>query len=57
MESKDGKNQIVLNYKGKTVYEQRNCWLVLIRTLLAGFNAPINNKNLRLAALNVKINQ
>jgi hypothetical protein len=36
------KKQIVLNYKGKIVYKERNDWLVLTRTLLAGFNAPID---------------
>ncbi|MFC1793498.1 hypothetical protein ACFL3Q_07925 [Planctomycetota bacterium] len=42
LESKDGRRQIVLNYKGKMVYKERNYWLVLTRTLLAGFNAPID---------------
>jgi len=36
------KNQIVLNYKGKMVYKERNYWLVLTRTLLAGFDAHID---------------
>jgi len=36
------KNQIILNYKGKMVYKERNYWLVLTRTSLAGFNAPID---------------
>ena len=44
LESKNGKNQIVLNNKGKMVYKERIYWLVLTRTLLAGFNAPIDNK-------------
>jgi len=42
MESKDRKDQINLNYKEKMVYKLRNYWLVLTRTLLAGFNAPID---------------
>ena len=42
MESKDRKCQIVLNYEGKMVYKKRNYWLVLTRTSLAGFNAPID---------------
>ena len=44
MESKDRKCQIVLNYEGKMVYKKRNYWLVLTRTSLAGFNAPIDSK-------------
>jgi len=42
LELKNGKNQIVLNYKGKMVYKENNYWLVLTRTLPAGFNAPID---------------
>jgi len=44
LESKDARHQIVLNYKGKMVYKERNDWLVLTRTLLAGFNAPIDKR-------------
>ena len=42
LELKNGNNQIVLNYKGKMVYKENNYWLVLTRTLLAGFKAPID---------------
>jgi hypothetical protein len=38
LESSDGR--IVLNYKGKTLHKERNDWLVLTRTSVAGFNAP-----------------
>jgi hypothetical protein len=38
--SKAEKNRIVLNYEAKLVYKEKNYWLVLTRTLLAGFNAP-----------------
>jgi hypothetical protein len=33
-----------LNYEAKSVYKEKNYWLVLTRTLLAGFKAP-NDKN------------
>jgi hypothetical protein len=36
------KKQIALNHKGKMVSKQRNYRLVLTRTLLAGFDAPID---------------
>jgi len=39
--SKDRRGQIILNYKGNSVYKERNYWLVLIRILLAGFNPHI----------------
>jgi integrase len=42
LESKNGKHQIILDYEGNSVYKKRNYWLVLTRTLLAGFNAPID---------------
>jgi hypothetical protein len=42
LESKDGRHQIILDYEGNLVYKERNYWLVLTRTLLAGFNAPID---------------
>jgi len=42
LESKNKRNQIVLNEEGKLVYKKRNYWLVLTRTSLAGFNAPID---------------
>ncbi|MFQ6036532.1 MAG: hypothetical protein ACE5NM_11905, partial [Sedimentisphaerales bacterium] len=42
LESKDRKRQIVLNCEGNSVYKERNYWLVLTRTLLAGFDAPID---------------
>jgi hypothetical protein len=41
LESNDGR--IVLNYKGKTLHKERNDWLVLTRTSVAGFNAPRDN--------------
>jgi uncharacterized membrane-anchored protein len=31
-----------LDYEGNSVYKEWNYWLVLTRTLLAGFNAPID---------------
>jgi hypothetical protein len=34
--------KIVLNYETKLVYKKKNFWLVLMRPLLAGFNAPID---------------
>jgi len=40
--SKDRRDQIILNCKGNSVYKERNYWLVLTRTLLAGFDAPID---------------
>ena len=40
--SKAGRERIVLNYEAKSVYKEKNYWLVLTRTLLAGFNAPID---------------
>ena len=43
MESKNKRTEIVLNEEGKLVYKKRNYWLVLTRTLLAGFNAPIDS--------------
>jgi hypothetical protein len=42
LESKDGRRKIILNYEGNSVYKERNYWLVLTRTLLAGFDAPID---------------
>jgi len=44
LESKDGRRQIILDYEGNSVYKERNYWLVLTRTLLAGFNAPIDTE-------------
>jgi len=32
-----------LNYEANLVYEGKNYWLVLKRTLLAGFEAPIDS--------------
>jgi hypothetical protein len=40
--SRGHKKQIVLNYEAKSVYKEKNYWLVLTRTLLAVFNAPID---------------
>jgi len=42
LESKNRRTEIVLNEEGKLVYKKRNYWLVLTRTLLAGFDAPID---------------
>jgi len=44
LESKNKGTEIVLNEEEKLVYKKRNYWLVLTRTLLAGFNAPIDTK-------------
>jgi len=35
--------KITLKDKGNSVYNKRNYWLVLTRTSLAGFNAPIDS--------------
>jgi hypothetical protein len=43
LESKNKRTEIVLNEEGKLVYKKRNYWLVLTRTLLAGFDAPIDS--------------
>ena len=40
--SRVGRERIVLNYEANLVYKQKNYWLVLTRTLLAGFKAPID---------------
>jgi hypothetical protein len=40
--SKDRTGQFVLNSDGNSVYKERNYWLVLTRTSLAGFDAPID---------------
>ena len=40
--SEDRRGQIILNYEGKSVCKERNRWLVSTRTLVAGFNAPID---------------
>ena len=37
-----GRERIILNYEAKSLYKEKNYWLVLTRTLLAGFNAPID---------------
>jgi len=42
LESKNKRTEIVLNEEGKLVYKKRNYWLVLTRTSLAGFDAPID---------------
>jgi len=42
-QSKAGKGRIILNYETKLVYKEKNFWLVLKRTLLAGFEAPIDS--------------
>jgi hypothetical protein len=44
LESKDKEFQIVLDCEGNLVYKGVNYWLVLTRTLVAGFNAPIDTK-------------
>jgi hypothetical protein len=44
LESKNRGNQIVLNCKENSVYKGVNYWLVLTRTLVAGFDAPIDIK-------------
>jgi len=49
LESKDGRRKIILDYEGNSVYKERNYWLVLTRTLLAGFNAPIDSDFIQLA--------
>ena len=46
LQSKVERERIVLNYEAKLVYKEKNYWLVLTRTLLAGFNAPIDICNL-----------
>ena len=43
LESKNKRTEIVLNEEGKLVYKKRNYWLVLTRTSLAGFDAPIDS--------------
>jgi len=43
LRSDDRKGRIALNYELKLVYKEKNHWLVLTRTSLAGFNAPIDN--------------
>jgi len=42
LESKDKELQIVLDCEWNSVYKGINYWLVLTRTLLAGFDAPID---------------
>lgn len=42
LESKNKRTEIDLNEEGKLVYKKRDYWLVLTRTSLAGFNAPID---------------
>ena len=42
LESKHRKPQIVLYCEENLVYKGVNYWLVLTRTLVAGFNAPID---------------
>jgi len=44
LQSKVGRERIVLNYEVKLVYKEKNYWLVLTRTLLAGFNSPIDKE-------------
>ena len=39
-QSKVGRQRIALNYETELVYKEKNLWLVLKRTLLAGFKAP-----------------
>jgi len=46
LESKNRELQIVLNCEGNLVYKGENYWLVLTRTLVAGFDAPIDSKEL-----------
>jgi len=41
--SKVPRERIDLNYERKSVYTEKNYWLVLTRTLLAGFKAPIDS--------------
>jgi len=42
LQSGDQKGRIALHYEPKLVYKEKNHWLVLTRTSLAGFNAPID---------------
>jgi len=42
LESKNREHKIVLNYEGNSVYKGVNYWLVLTRTLVAAFDAPID---------------
>jgi len=42
LQSKIEGEGIILNYEAKSLYKEKNYWLVLTRTLLAGFNAPID---------------
>jgi hypothetical protein len=50
LESKHREIQIVLNCEGNLVYKGVNYWLVLTRTLVARFDAPIDiNKYVTLA--------
>jgi hypothetical protein len=37
-----------LDYEGNSVYKEWNYWLVLTRTLLAGFNAHIDTDRTRI---------
>ena len=41
--SKGRTDTFALNCGGESLYKERNHWLVLTRTLLAGFNAPIDS--------------
>jgi len=45
LQSKIEGEGIILNYEAKSLYKEKNYWLVLTRTLLAGFNAPIDIKS------------
>jgi hypothetical protein len=42
LESRHREFQIVLDCEGNLVYKGVNYWLVLTRTLVAGFDAPID---------------
>ena len=46
LESIDKEFQIVLDCEGNLVYKGVNYWLVLTRTLVAGFDAPIDSLSL-----------
>jgi len=40
-QSKVGRGRIILNYEANLVYKKKNYWLVLTRTLLAGWTKPL----------------
>jgi hypothetical protein len=51
-QSGDRRGRIALNYGVKLVYKEKNHWLVLTRTSLAGFNPPIDSICFEMNAVN-----